>query len=92
MSNIQTNFEEFHKKNPHIYKNLCVLARQWKAAGNSVVGIGMLFEVLRWDNGIKTTGEKYKLSNNMRSRYSRLIHEQEEDLEGIFRTKALRAY
>ena len=91
MTDIQTRFEKFHERNPHIYSNLCSLARQWKEADNEVVGIGMLFEVLRWDNGIKTTGEKYKLSNDFRSRYSRLIHEQEEDLRDLFRLRELRS-
>ena len=90
---IQERFEDFHEDNPHIYAHLVKIAREWKAAGHTMCGIGMLFEVLRWQRGLRTVREDeedHKLCNDFRSRYARLIMEQEEDLDGLFVLRKLR--
>lgn len=89
MSDLDTEFLAFHAANPHIYDALVVLARRAKAAGRKRAGIGMLWEVLRWDIFIRTTGTEYKLNNNLRSRYARLIMHREADLAGFFETRVL---
>ena len=91
---IQTRFERFHRRNPHVYYGLVTLARRAKAAGRDTIGIGQLFEVLRWEwsmSGLPDRHEYFKLNNNYRSRYARLIMEQEPDLEDIFATRGLTA-
>lgn len=88
---IDRRFLKFHQKNPHVYKNIVRLARQAKQRGNKKIGIGMIFEVLRWNHLLQTKGDKYKLSNDFRSRYARLIMEQEIDLAEIFELRQLRA-
>lgn len=88
-SPIQRSFLEYHKKNPDVYEALVSMTRMWKAAGKKKVGIGMLFEVLRWNIGINQNSKDLKISNNHRSRYVRLIQEQEEDIAGMFVTREL---
>lgn len=90
---IQARFEAFHEANPHVYEVLVTLARQAKVAGKEKIGIGMLWEVMRWNQFISTDSKKegYKLSNDFRSRYARMIMEQEEDLVGIFNVRELTA-
>lgn len=91
---IQQQFEEFHFRHPTVYIGLCRLARRAKAAGRDVMGMGMLFEVLRWEwiiSGLPDEAEEFKLNNNYRSRYARLIMEQEPDLGGFFPIRALQA-
>ena len=83
-------FWDFHAKNPRVYSELVRLARQAKDAGRSKVGIGMLFEVVRWHIFLETTDPDYKLNNNHRSRYARLIMDQEQDLDGIFELRELK--
>lgn len=81
---------EFHHANPHVYDDLVRLARRWKAAGHDRCAIGMLFELLRWDHGLRTdTDDGLKLNNDFRSRYSRIIQANEPDLAGFFETRAL---
>ena len=89
--NIQENFEKFHDDNPQIYVEIVAMARKWKKVGKKQLGIGMVFEVLRWNTAITTKSLDFKLNNNYRSRYVRLIEEQENDLVGIFRTRELKA-
>lgn len=89
MKTIQESFEEFHAANPHIYDEIVRMAREWKKVGKKKLGIGMVFEVLRWNTAITTKTQDFKLNNNYRSRYVRLIEEQESDLVGVFRTREL---
>ena len=91
-NSIQEQFEEFHRSNPWVYSKLKNMALNLKAKGHKKIGIGMLFEVLRWEYYMKTDDPSgWKLNNNYRSRYSRLIMDQEKDLEGIFETRVLRS-
>lgn len=89
---IQERFERFHASHPEIYTALCQFARKAKARGHKQYGIARLWEVLRWEYYIVgTSNEEYKLSNSFRSRYARLIMEQEPDLAGFFTTRELRS-
>ena len=87
MTDHAAGFRQFHLDNPHVYALLVKLARQGVKAGRSKLGIGMLFEVVRWHytvNPITTTGTDFKLNNNHRAYYARLIMELEDDLADIF--------
>jgi len=86
---IPERFKRFHSANRHVYDALVNLARQFRQRrGDSKIGIGMLYEVLRWNYYMTTKSEDdYKLSNDFRACYARLIMSQEPDLKGIFQTK-----
>ena len=67
-------FWKFHIDNPHIYHRLVDLAVQLKENGVEQYGMGSLFEVLRWHWATGTArGEEFKLNNNYRPFYARLI-------------------
>ena len=87
---IQTKFEEFHAKHPGVYEALVSLAYEAQDAGRKRVGMAQLFEVLRWQMMSWTDGD-YKLNNNFRSRYARLIMRQEETLSDMFEIRSLSA-
>jgi hypothetical protein len=90
---IQDTFEAFHKANPWVYVALVRLARDLHRRGYTRIGIGMLFEVLRWHYFRATRDEHsdFKLNNNYRSRYSRLIMDREPDLADAFEIRRLTA-
>ena len=88
---IQQAFDAFHKANPHVYRLLVRLARQSVNNGRRRISIKRLFEVLRENYSVHTTGEDFKLNNNFHSRYARLISENEPDLAGVFETRELKA-
>lgn len=90
---IEAAFRAFHAANPHVYTTLVRLAREAKAAGRARIGIGigMLWEVMRWHLYLETKGDEYQLNNNFRSRYARLLMEREAELAGLFETRVLRA-
>lgn len=85
---LAVRFEHFHETNPHVYQELVMLARRAKRTGASKIGIGQLFEILRWRHMLSTHGDLYLLNNNYRAFYSRLIMDHEPDLTGFFDIRA----
>lgn len=82
-------FRDFHENNPIVYATLVRLAREWvRQTGRRRLGIAALWERMRWELSIKTTEESPRLNNDYKAFYSRLIMAQEEDLAGVFETRA----
>jgi hypothetical protein len=90
---IEERFQAFHQANPWVYRALVTLARRRTAVGIRRIGIGMLFEVLRWEWQGATTDPNaaFKLNNSYRSRYARLIAANEPDLADVFEQRELKA-
>ncbi|MFJ4010294.1 hypothetical protein [Streptomyces sp. NPDC090026] len=88
---IQERFEAFHQLNPWILDQLEALTADCVDRGLKRVGIGMLFEVLRWQYGRATRGEPWKLNNDFRSRYVRTLLELHPEWSPLFETRGLRA-
>lgn len=94
---IQEAFEEFHESNPTVYEDLVQMCRQARSEGATKLAIGMLWEVLRWQRKAYLKSDDpsqavYRLNDHYRSRYARLIMEEESDLEGLFATRTLRSH
>lgn len=87
---IQERFEAFHAANPWVFRELRRLTHNYLAAGHQRIGIGMLFEVLRWERNV-THGDEFKLNNNFRSRYVRMLIEDQPHWVDAFETRRLRA-
>lgn len=88
---IQARFESFHEHNPWVADVLERMTTDRLAAGKRKVGIGMLFEVLRWQAGFVTEGDDFRLNNNYRSRYVRLLIERHPEWAEAFETRELKA-
>lgn len=89
---IESRFQAFHEQHPDVYRQLVSLARQAQRRGHARIGIGMLWEVLRWERLLRSTDptSEHTLNDNYRSRYARLIMEQEADLAGMFELRRIR--
>lgn len=89
---LEQRFAAFHEANPHVYRELVILARDLVAHGRTRISVGMLFEVLRWSSLRTATGDDdYKLNNSYRSRYARLIVDTCPDLATVFELRKLTA-
>ena len=86
---IQERFERFHVENPHVYRELALIARRWKSRGHDRGSISMIFEVIRYRAGLRTRSDDFKLNNSFRSRYARLLMAREPDLAEFFETREL---
>ena len=92
-SKLEIAFWTFHNTNPPIYRLLVKFARQWRErrGEDAVMGIGQLFERVRWEISMGTIGDaNFKLNNNHRAFYARLIMDCNPDLDGIFRLRRQR--
>ena len=86
-----SKFQKFHKENPRVFDELVKLTKQAHTRGRKKIGIGMLFEVIRWNMLIHTTDPEFKMNNNYRSRYARLIMDTYPEFEGIFDVRELKS-
>jgi hypothetical protein len=84
---MQAEFEQFHRDNPGVYSSLVELCRLARDRGIARWGIGRLWEVLRWNAAMQTDAVDYKLNNNHRAFYARMIMEREGDLAEFFETR-----
>lgn len=87
---IQQQFLRFHSENPGVYLQLRDLAVAYRRAGIRA-GVGHLFEIVRYKAFLQTSGDAFKLNNNYRSRYARLLMRDEPELAGYFETRRLTA-
>jgi len=87
-ASIRDNFEAFHAANPRVYLELRRLALTLWERGHKQIGIAMLFEQMRWEWYARTTDTSgFKLNNNYRAYYARLLMEREPELAGFFTTR-----
>lgn len=90
---IQRKFEAFHRANPNVYSLLCVFGREVLTAGYKRYSIDALYQRLRWHINIelrRDPNDPFKLNNNFRSRYARLIMKQEEDFRDFFELRIIK--
>ena len=66
-------FWQYHRENEHVYDLFCQFARDVRQAGRSNYGVGAIFERIRWHYAVETKGDEFKLNNNYRSCYARLL-------------------
>lgn len=81
---LRDGFEDFHRQNPHVYLKIVSMVRQAKARGRTRVGMAQIFEVLRWEYGLRSdTTEPFKLNNSYRSFMTRLVEQNHPELRGV---------
>lgn len=90
---IDERFDEFDKLNPSVKKDLKTLARyKRKMYPRRKLRINALYEILRdrYDDITPIEGDEYRLNNDYRSRYVRVIENECADLRGAFEKRQLR--
>lgn len=89
LTKLERAFWTFHRANPHVYEILARLAREWvvRKPGHRL-GIAALYERMRWEVAMTTSDPHFKLNNNHKAYYARLLM-KEPDLDGLFTTREL---
>lgn len=89
---IEARFIRFHQAHPEVYRELRRMALGLVHRGWTHIGIGSLWETLRYHSMLGSTPDEspVKLNNDFRSRYSRLLQEAEPELAGVFETRRLK--
>jgi hypothetical protein len=89
---IVKNFWEYHAANPHVWDLLVKYAKQIKSAGLRRYGVGAIFERIRWHLNVETKGDEFKLNNNYRSCYARLLVLRHPEFKDFFSTRITPGY
>lgn len=84
-------FRAFHEENKIVAAHLLVLARRQRDAKVKRISMKMLFEVLRYNESLKTQGEHFKLNNNYTAYYVRLLEQVDPSLKGMFERRRSKA-
>lgn len=87
---IAERFSLFHAANPHVADTLEALAAQWLARHDRV-GMKALYERARWETGIRTEGDVWRLNNDWTAHYARLLIQRRPEWADAFRLRELRA-
>jgi hypothetical protein len=86
-STLAERFAAFHAANPYVFRALLQLALDTQDRGVRRWSINAAFEVLRWQYALQTQGDEYRLNNNYRAFYARMIMETAPRLRGFFETR-----
>ncbi|MDP9101629.1 MAG: hypothetical protein M3N21_05730 [Actinomycetota bacterium] len=95
-ASLTERFAAFHTANPHVYRALHSLAsRRWtsdlRAGRRPHVGVAALYEALRWEQALRTTGETWRLNNSYRAFYARLLIAARPEWAGFIDTREQKA-
>lgn len=83
---ILEKFLQHHKENPHIYELFKRFSYEAKSRW-SHFGAGAIFERMRWETDAHSADGQFKLNNNFRSCYARLLIEEESMFKDFFETR-----
>ncbi len=81
---VRRQWWEFHQANDAVYGSLRQISLDLRRRGRERYGISGVFEVMRWHRAMSTTDQDYKINNNYKPFYARLLMRQEPELVGFF--------
>ena len=87
MGKLETEFWIFHRTNPHVYALFEAYALDQLYEGRKRGSINEIFEKVRAQLKIQTTDKQFKLNNNHRSFYARLLMDLRPELDGFFQLR-----
>lgn len=89
---IDRAFAAFHDEHPEVYSEFRRAAEQLFDAGIEHYGAGAIFEALRFHSAVNSGKDGgFKLNNNFRSRYARLLMTEDPRFREFFETRKLRS-
>ena len=95
MSKFTQQFEEFHADHPEVYEYFKKFTFEKIAQGYEHYSVTAIMERVRWETeagaDLFTSGEPFKINNNLRAEYSRKFMRDHPLFEGFFRTRRQRS-
>lgn len=91
---IEARFQKFHREHGEVYAKLVEFSRELVAAGWDHFGVSVPWERVRYETMLgakRGQAQPWKLNDNLRSRYARLIIDREPDLADVFTVRTLRS-
>lgn len=86
----ERKFVRFHSENPHIYAELERRALQWLRSKAGRIGVRAIWESIRFDSGIRTRSDDFKLNDHLTALYARLLIHRHPELADVIETRGHR--
>ena len=67
------NFRKFHRNNPMVFHKVVIASKELMRAGKKHYNIETILGVIRYDIDISTVGDQFKINNNYKPFYSRML-------------------
>lgn len=77
-------FDKYNLEHPDIFKRFVELACAMKIAGRKRYGAMSIIEAMRWEYDIANPKGEFKINNNFRSLFARLLAYQDPAFEEFF--------
>jgi hypothetical protein len=87
---VVNTFWRFHEENPHVFELFKKFTADLRAMGFKRYGIGSITERIRWHIATETRNDEFKINNNHRSCYARLLILDNPELAQFFSTRESR--
>lgn len=82
-----TDFEKFHAENPSVYELFKRFAFQVIRRGFQHYSADAIVHRIRWETGVVTQGDDFKINNNWVSAYARMFEREYPEHQGFFRKR-----
>ena len=80
-------FKKYHDENRHVYRKFRELAFEMHQTGRERYSAETIINVMRWHHDLSTTGKPFKISNDFKPLYARLLVNKHPEFEGFFQFK-----
>lgn len=84
-------FSEYHRENPQVYQAFKDLAFEMKRTGRKKYSAEVIINVLRWNYDLGTTGDVFKINNDFKPLYARLLVYYYPEFENFFEFRSVRS-
>jgi len=83
----KSDFENFHENNPRVYELFILFTSRVIGRGFKHYSADAIVHRIRWETGVETRGDEFKLNNNYISAYARMFERDFPQYQGFFRKR-----
>jgi len=84
-------FREYHKSNPHVYRLFKKLAFEMSETGRKQYSAEVIVNVMRWHHDLNSKGDPFKINNDFKPMYARLLVHRHPELGEFFHFRRVRS-
>lgn len=83
-------FREFDSRNPHMWEEFKRYAFDAVARGYKRIGARLFLHLIRWEKGIGSEGDRFKIRNDWSPYYARKFMLEYPEYNGLFELRKVR--
>ena len=87
---IREGFNDFNKKNPHVYEHFEKQALKAIEKGRTKISAKLIINWIRWNEFLRSTDKSFKINDAYQSYYARYFIDKHPEHAGVFELRKLR--